>query len=443
MSENHYDLIIVGGGIAGLRVGIEVLRKHPFMRCCILEKYNYIGGRIVTYRKDVPKVGPVQWENGAGRISTGHFKVLTLLKQYGLTFVPIPEETDFINDPAHSHRTVPVMTGNKFTNLIKVYLDPLERLTKETLESHTLKELLDKTYGRGWAKDFYEQFPYWAEIHTLRADLALEAFKNEMNSNRNFGVCAEGLSSLTDAMRNSFLVLGGTILMDRELYKVSTLPDKCTQLNCRIRDSKRTETFISRAVVLALHHNALTHIEGVKHIKVLKHLRMEPLVRMYAIFPVKKGVFWGTGLNKIVTNSPIRYIIPVDPKRGIVMISYTDGDDARFWIKQDESAAEHGEENVKDLVMTEIRKLFPERSIPNPIFFKQHPWYDGCTYWLPGRYNVIDESKKSLHPLPTTMPNLFMCGETFAVKQCWIESALNQADQLLSHPKFLTTMRKL
>jgi protoporphyrinogen oxidase len=439
----NYDLIIVGAGVAGLRVGIEVLRKHPFMRCCILEKYNYIGGRIVTYRKDVPKVGPVQWENGAGRISTGHFKVLTLLKQYGLNFVPIPEETDFINDPAHSHRTVPVMTGNKFTDLIKVYLGPLERLTKETLESHTLKELLDKTYGRGWAKDFYEQFPYWAEIHTLRADLALEAFKNEMNSNRNFGVCAEGLSSLTDAMRNSFLVLGGTILMDRELYKVSTLPDKCTQVNCRIRDSKRTETFISRAVVLALHHNALTHIEGVKHIKVLKHLRMEPLVRMYAIFPVKKGVFWGTGLNKIVTNSPIRYIIPVDPKRGIVMISYTDGDDARFWIKQDESAAEHGEENVKDLVMTEIRKLFPERSIPNPIFFKQHPWYDGCTYWLPGRYNVIDESKKSLHPLPTTMPNLFMCGESFAVKQCWIESALDQADQLLSHPKFLTTMRKL
>jgi hypothetical protein len=93
--------------------------------------------------------------------------------------------------------------------------------------------------------------------------------------------------------------------------------------------------------------------------------------------------------------------------------------------------------------MTEIRKLFPERSIPNPIFFKQHPWYDGCTYWLPGRYNVLDESKKSLHPLPTSMPNLFMCGETFAVKQCWMESALDQADKLLSHPKFISTIRKL
>ena len=121
----------------------------------------------------------------------------------------------------------------------------------------------------------------------------------------------------------------------------------------------------------------------------------------------------------------------MDSTRGIVMISYTDGDDAKWWIKQDDSAAEHGEDNVKDLVMTEIRKLFPNRTIPNPIFFKQHPWYDGCTYWLPGSYNVDYESNKSLHPLAKKIPRLFMCGESFAVNQCWIESALDQADKLL------------
>jgi hypothetical protein len=162
---------------------------------------------------------------------------------------------------------------------------------------------------------------------------------------------------------------------------------------------------------------------------------------MYAIFPTKGGVSWFSGLNKIVTNSPIRYIIPINPQKGIIMISYTDGKDAKWWFKQDNSAAEHGEENVKDLVMTEIRKLFPERTIPNPIFFKQHPWYDGCTYWLPGSYNVIEESKKSIHPLPESIPNLFMCGESFAVKQCWVESALNQADKLLDNKKFRILLR--
>jgi hypothetical protein len=157
----------------------------------------------------------------------------------------------------------------------------------------------------------------------------------------------------------------------------------------------------------------------------------------------KKGVSWFSGLNKIVTNSPIRYIIPIDQTRGIVMISYTDGLDAKYWIREDEIGGVHGNENVKELIMTEIRKLFPDRTIPDPIFFKQHPWYDGCTYWLPGNYNVREESIKSLHPLPISIPNLYMCGESFAVKQCWIESALDQADNLLNHNGFSFTLRNI
>jgi hypothetical protein len=443
MESSIYDLIIVGAGAAGLRVGIEALKRHPYIRCCILEKYGYIGGRVVTFRKNIPKVGDVQWENGAGRISTSHHRVLELFKKYDLTFVPISEETDYINDPSIGGGRGPIMTGNKFSNLIKVILDPLEKLSAEVLGGHTLKELLDRVYGVGFAKDFYEEFPYWSEIHRLRADLALEAFKGEMASNAGFGVCGEGLSALVDGMRKEFLGLHGRIIMDTEVFKISKYADNSMLLQCRIRGTKRMTTYIGRACVLALHHAALTNIEGVSTLHVLKHLAMEPLVRMYAVFPVRRGVFWGTGLNKIVSNSVIRYIIPVDLKRGIVMISYTDGADARYWIKQDESGGVHGEENVKDLVMTELRRLFPERSIPKPLFFKQHPWYDGCTYWLPGGYNVLEESKKSLHPLAGTMPNLFMCGESFAVRQCWIESALEQADALLSHAKFKNLLRRL
>ena len=97
----------------------------------------------------------------------------------------------------------------------------------------------------------------------------------------------------------------------------------------------------------------------------------------------------------------------------------------------------------KDLVMTEIRDLFPERTIPDPIFFKQHPGYDGCTYWLPGNYNVREESFKSLHPMPITFPNLYMCGESFALKQCWMESAIDQADNLLDHSSFRMALRNI
>jgi hypothetical protein len=116
------------------------------------------------------------------------------------------------------------------------------------------------------------------------------------------------------------------------------------------------------------------------------------------------------------------------------MISYTDGKDAEYWMKQSPSI-------VQSNIMHSIRTLFPDRSIPNPLFFKLHPWTAGCTYWLPGTYDVEEESQKSLHP-DTNIP-LFMCGESFAVHQEWIESALEQADCLLQCHSFQTSVYHL
>ena len=424
---SSYDLIIVGGGIAGLRVGIEALKARPGINCCILEKYAYIGGRIVTFRKNIPRIGEVQWENGAGRIATTHTKVLQLLKDYGLTFIPIGSESSFINEKTGA------ITENNFSELIQFYFGPIEQLSADVLATHTLSELLNKTIGLVTAKKLYEQFPYYSEIHTLRADLALESFKKEMGTS-SFGVVKEGFSSLTNAMMDEFIDLGGKVIMDLNVYKVTTNSDNSVTINCKIRNTNKQTSYTGKVVVLALHHSALTKIEGVNTLSVLRHLTMMPLLRIYAVFPTKNGVSWFSKYNKIVTNSRIRYIIPVDSSRGIVMISYTDGLDAKWWFKQ--NIDDSGDNDVKEIVMTKIRKLFPELNIPDPIFFKQHPWYDGCTYWLPGTYNVEEESNKSLNPRPKSMPNLFMCGESFAVKQCWVESALVQADKLLESDTF-------
>ena len=74
------DIIIVGAGIAGLRCGIELLHKRSKASVVILEKYKYLGGRVVTYHKKIEdmdgKCSDVQWENGAGRISKSHTGVM-------------------------------------------------------------------------------------------------------------------------------------------------------------------------------------------------------------------------------------------------------------------------------------------------------------------------------------------------------------------------------
>lgn len=422
-----YDLIIVGAGIAGLRVGIETLKKYKGVRCCIIEKYNYNGGRVVSFKKKIEGVGEVQWENGAGRISESHFRVRKLLRDHGLSFVRISPDTDFLS------KSDPIPFTNSFSNLLPVFLEPLSYLSQDELQNNTVGELLIRLYGKGKAKEFYQEFPYYAEIHTLRADIALQSFQSEMQSNKGFGVCGEGLSTLISKMVHQFNNLGGTIIHNIELYNVSRLHSGSIRLQCTNTTNNSKLFFIANTCVLALHHSALKAVKGVNHLGVLKHLQMEPLLRVYAVFPKINGKVWFYNMHKIVTDSRIRYIIPINQDKGTIMISYTDGADAEFWINAMEKS---GEKSVERIIMSEIRRLFSDSEIPNPIFFKFHPWYDGCTYWLPGNYNVNDQSNNSLHPLKETIPNLFMCGESFAVKQCWMESALEQADKLLKLPSF-------
>lgn len=422
-----YDIIIVGAGIAGLRIGLHIVNTNPKIKCCILEKYNYNGGRIVTYHKQIPKVGKIQWEIGAGRISTSHKKVLHLMKSYGLTYESL--------SPKMEWKDTTQIQENNFSNLCSIYLEPLKGLPSYMLHKYTLKELLFKIIGENKTNEFMIKFPYYCELYTLRADIALTSFDSEMKSNEGFGVCKEGLSEIIQHMANEFTEKGGIILQQIEVKKVENINNEslihCIEECDKIKNKRK---FLSKLCVFALHSEAIKKIEGINHLSVLNHLSMMPLVRMYAVFPVHQKKSWFSDLSNIVTSSPIRYIIPIDPSKGIIMISYTDGADAEFWIR-------YKKETIQTHVMREIRELFPDRNIPDPIFFKIHTWIDGCTYWLPGVYDVEEESYKSLHPLPKSMPNVFMCGESFSEKQCWMESALHQADKLIDHPEFKLALK--
>ena len=52
MDENFYNLIIVGGGIAGLHTALRVIEQKPDWKICILERITRMGGRIKTIYDD-------------------------------------------------------------------------------------------------------------------------------------------------------------------------------------------------------------------------------------------------------------------------------------------------------------------------------------------------------------------------------------------------------
>jgi hypothetical protein len=209
-------------------------------------------------------------------------------------------------------------------------------------------------------------------------------------------------------------------------------------------DGKR-EWITAKKVVLALDVTSLRHVKGISQLPVLRHLKQEPLLRVYAVFPTHKATSWFSGMAKEVVPGPIRFFIPMDATKGLAMISYTEGKDARFWmdiksVKEREKA-----------IMKALRELYHDKEIPDPVMIKFHGWNTGCSYWLPargaargaaatakenwlpGKYDAEEESDKSVQPDPTQP--LYLCSESFAVQQSWMESALVQAEKVLA--KFL------
>ena len=151
--------------------------------------------------------------------------------------------------------------------------------------------------------------------------------------------------------------------------------------------------------------------------KPLRHLKMEPLTRIYAKFatawPIK---------DRIVTDSPLRYIIPIVPELGIVMISYTESQDTRSF---------RGLTGITLVAALQqaLRKLFPDQAMPTILWAKAYEWTYGCSYWLPGTYDPVAESNKALQPF--SKRRLHLCNESFSLHQAWMEGSLDHAAALL------------
>jgi monoamine oxidase len=410
-----HDVIIVGAGIAGLHCARRLLEEKPHLNVLMLEKYNYIGGRVVTFHP--PEFPGVHWENGAGRIHSSHKMVMSYMHKYGLTFIPISDDIWVQREDNGP------LIKSKFVERLTEYLMPIHCLPDSVLSTHTLERLLVDIVGKRKTHDLLGEFPYRAEVNTLRADEAIDRLlaTDDVVAD-GFGVCAEGLDRLIDGMVNDVVSANASILLGHSVEHL-VQSDGIHHVECSVKGKMRT--FSAKKVILALHINAMKHISGLEKWPLLKQLAMRPLLRVYAIFP---GESWFDQRKIVFVNNPIRYFIPIDASRGICMLSYTDADDTQTWMKD----AMGDSEKLQERMMKAIRRAFPMRRIPDPIYFKTHPWTDGCTYWLP-------VAKATTTPATPAGPHkiydgVYACGESFSLdKQCWMEGALESAEDLVKH----------
>lgn len=386
--------IVVGAGIAGLWIAEQLALRGD--QVTVIEKADYIGGRVLT--------SSLGFEIGAGRIATNHTRVLALIKRFGLTTFPLPSGE--LWKGLADKEPIPNDFDETWGALIRMFANlPLEKTT--------LRRLAEKTVGSAMADSILLRFGFRAETDVLRADLALRAFHDEMGPAAKFVGIKGGLSQLTTGLADACKAAGVTIQLNTTVKGV-TGSDIFT-----VHTSTGAFKAVDR-VIFALPSEALKKIPHVRDLPLLRHLRMEPLTRIYAKFVTA----WPFP-KKIVTDSPLRFIIPIIPELGVVMISYTEGQDTKFF------------KGLRGLMLAaaihkELVRLFPTDNIPLILWVHAYEWTDGCSYWIPtpGTYSPEQESKEALQPFPGR--RLHLCGESYSLRQAWMEGALEHAAALLA-----------
>lgn len=397
-----FDIVICGGGLAGLYTALCFLDKNPDERIIILEAENRLGGRIHTIQE------PWQHESGAGRIHMTHERILGLLERYG---IEVGEARTI--EPAYVSIANPDrIQKNTFVQDIKPIIKAIRLMGCEAARETTVAAVAAEKFPVLWQNIRYK-YPYSGELFIANAWDGACALENTMTVTGGWVFPKLGNEELirrmsTDLIRRGVVVKTNTpvssICMNSKLWKVSTSD---TDYTCK------------NVVVTSKH--LLKCVKGTKseflHMAT-ESVSFQPMIRVYS----KWSVPWFEGIPSFTTDAQLRYFISINPEKGIAMMSYTDAIDSTNFLKMTEKQATKA-------ILTDLRKLFPSRSIPDPEFVAFYTWHEAASFWKPGTNppKIIRELKKH------TKDGLYIVGEwCTAHMQTWMEGSLMSVDDLVT-----------
>jgi hypothetical protein len=367
------DIAIVGGGISGLYMAWLLLYNGKAKNVYVYEKSNRWGGRIQTVRMEDGSI----LEAGGSRFNQYHKHVIKLIKELGLwesnTILLPPDSKYYIKNSTHKR--------NIDTTKISAWIvERAKHYSPRYLKSISLEMFCRQIQTTPEDTDDYiSAFAYNSFFETMNAYDGLHELQKNLKGNERFWILKNGMNDIV------------TKLVER-LSKVSGFKGYLNHgVSCYDHDEVAL-TFDNGTrkkfdkVMFALTKPQLLAIKGLVEgdmnlKKTLDSLYDTPLHRIYAKFPLDDttGYVWFHNLPKITTNNPLRYIIPISYKNGVVMISYTDGKYAWMWNDIKKS----GLDMLQNQIMIHLRKLFPNILIPDPEWIYSKHWNTGVHYWAP------------------------------------------------------------
>ena len=412
-----YDVAILGGGISGLYLAYNLLKRNSKESVVVVEKGRELGGRVETYQDKWMSV-----EAGAGRIHNGHSLTLNLIRELGLgsKLVEINNNIRFVREDG-SFETPPHI------DIMSRVAAASKKMSKASLIGKSLLEVSKEVVGEDAALAALASFGYTTEFLKMNAYDAI-ALMGIIAKPQKYFVLGGGLSQVIERLKERLLSMGCQFETGREVVRIGKGEGELYTIFCDkggpIQSSRCVCTFPVEDV-LRLRVSGLGEFTEWKRI-LRASVYGGSLCRIYSVFPQRdkeqkeaKGP-WFAGLGKMTMKNDVRMIIPIDEEKGVVMISYTDGAIANRWARME------SEKGIRE-VNQRLKELIDERldiSIPMPKHTRVFYWSNGVGYWKVGADSATVEKRAT-----NGFHGLYFCGENYSAKnQQWVEGALDTAE---------------
>jgi len=307
---HHYDMCIVGAGIAGLYAGYE-WKKHNTGKIIVIEAGKSAGGRLETARfagLSVP-LGA-----GIGRLEKDA-RLLALLEELGLEKRVFPRQVNYIG------------VGHE---RVKEQMRALEAGLTEDARQLDFGAYARHTLGRKEARDFIEAMGY-TDMVRENAWEVVRHYGLDDNVNVGDGL-AHGVGIDWLALTKALVKAIGPkrFLYDTRVTHMTSTDYANANANANATVTVHTPYghLIAKRVIVAVTAPVLRQL--FPRVREYRCLQSQPFVRVYAKFAKASRDMMAERVTAYtVVPKPLQKVIPMDARKGVYMIAYADNASAR------------------------------------------------------------------------------------------------------------------
>ena len=401
MNNTDFDIIIIGGGIAGLYAAYQIKKLSPNMRTCILERQSkkYMGGRTGN---DIFKGTNVVTGAGVGRKKKDKL-LIQLLDEMNIStseFEAGNSYADTISPPCDVKKT--------FLKIKRAYNDSVKPQTFKEFAKKILGEseyrhfVVCSAYGDYENENIYDtlfhygfddNYSNWTGLYVPWHDLIEKLVLDIGEHNIKFKHGVESISQ------------------NGEKYRIST----------------KSSEFTCKKLVIATTIDSLLKLLPSGE-PIYKQIKGQPFLRTYGKFSKSSIEIMKRYVpSTTVVPGPLQRIIPMNPDVGVYMIAYCDNANA---LKLNKLSEDNENSRSQFCEILETSLGIPKSTL-KLIAIKNYYWPIGTHYYAP-LSEEFDNREEFIKIAQRPDKNIRIVGELISTNQGWVEGALESVKAVIT-----------